>query len=141
MNLKESDLRLLSYLYHDSREPSTKIAKACKLTREQVNYKIKKYQDEGLIRGFFTFFDWSKFGYDYLVNLLLKFEKPSSIKSFIQELKNSKNYISYGKIYGKYDLYLNAVFKSEKELGDYVAQIDEKENLLSNYLILKPYLT
>ena len=91
MNLKESDLRLLSYLYHNSREPSTKIAKACKLTREQVNYKIKKYQDEGLIRGFITLFDWSKFGYDYLVNLLLKFEKPSSIKQFISELENSKN--------------------------------------------------
>ena len=140
MNLKESDLRLLSYLYHNSREPSTKIANACKLTREQVNYKIKKYQDEGLIRGFITLFDWSKFGYDYLVNLLLKFEKPSSIKQFISELENSKNYISYGKIYGKYDLYLNAVFKSEKDLGDHIAEIDKERNVLSSYLVLKPYL-
>lgn len=139
MNLKESDLNLLSYLYHNNREPSTKIAKACKLTREQVNYKIKKYQSEGLIRGFFTLFDWNKFGYDHLVNLLLKFERPSSIKQFISELKDDKNCISYGKIYGKYDLYLNAVFKSEKELGDYIARIDEKENLISHYLILKPY--
>ena len=49
-------------------------------------YRLNKYQEEGIIKQFVPIFDWSKFGYDYLVNLLLKFEKPSSIKSFIQEL-------------------------------------------------------
>ena len=141
MNLKETDLKLLSYLYHNNREPLSKIARACKLTREQVNYKIKKYQEQGIIKGFFTLFDWSKFGYEYLVILLLKFEKPSSIKPFIHELKNSKNCLSFGKIYGKYDLYINAIFKNEKELGDYIAEIDTETNLLSDYLVLKPYLT
>lgn len=137
MKLTESDYKLLAYLYHNNREPLSKIAKACKLSREQVDYKIKKYQTEGLIRGFFTFFDWRKFGYNELVALFLKFEKPSHIETFTQTLKQNKNCMSHGKVFGKYDLYLNCLFKDEKELGNYLAELTN--NHVSDYFILKPY--
>lgn len=142
MKLTETDFKLLSYLYHHNREPITKIAKAVKLSREQVDYRMKKYLSEGLIKKFFTFFDWSKFGYDYYAALLLKFEKYSSAKEFMQKLKNDKNCMSYGKAFGKYDLYLNGIFKNEKEISDYLANlIGDSKNPISDYLIIKPYFS
>jgi len=142
MKLNESDYKLLSYLYHHNREPITKIAKACKLSREQVDYKIKKYLSSGLIRGFVTFFDYRKFGYNYLAALMLKFEKPSSIKQFTEKLKKSKNCMSYGKVFGKYDLFINYIFKNEKEISDHIADlISNSEYQVSDYFIIKPYLS
>lgn len=140
MKLTEQDYKLLSYLYHNNREPLSKIAKACKLSREQVDYKIRKYQNEGLIKDFLTFFNWSKFGYNELVSLLLKFEKPSSVEVFAEKLKKSKNHMSYGKVFGKYDLYINCLFKDEKELGDYITELIGDSNCpVSDYMIIKPY--
>lgn len=142
MKLIEADFKLLSYLYHHNREPITKIAKTVKLSREQVDYKIKKYCSSGLIRGFFTFYDWRKFGYNYLAVLFLKFEKSSSIKEFTQKLINSKNCMSYGKVFGKYDLFVNVVFKNEKEISNYLSDlISDQNDSISNYFIIKPYIS
>lgn len=139
MELKESDYKLLSYLYHNNRESITKIARATKLTREQVDYKIKKYLDTGLIKGFLTLFDYSKFGYNYFAILLLKFEKMSSVKAFSQKLNKNNNLISYGYVYGKYDLFLNCIFKNEEELSSFISYlISNKSNSVSDYFAIKP---
>ena len=121
MNLKEIDYRLLSYLYHSYNEPLSKIAKATKLSRDQVEYRINKYIKEGLIRYFIPLFDWSKLGYDTLAILLLKFEKSKMAEEFSKVLKENKNCMSYGKVYGEYDLFLNCIFKDEKELNEFIA--------------------
>jgi|SRR3989344_961799 len=140
MKLTEADYKLLSYLYHHSRESVSKIAKATELTREQVEYRLKKYTDEGLIRGFFSLFDYGKFGYDYFVTVLLKFEKHSSTAKFSKGLVKHKNVISWGKVFGKYDLFMNCVFKDEKELSDFISELlKDKENSVSDYFVVKPY--
>ncbi len=140
MELKESDYKLLSYLYHNNRESITKIAKATKLTREQVDYKIKKYVDSGLIKGFLTLFDYSKFGHNYFAILLLKFEKTSSVKTFSQKLDKNKSCISYGYVYGKYDLFLNCIFKNEEELSNFISDlVSNKMNRVSDYFVIKPF--
>jgi len=139
MNLKETDYKLLNYLYHSDNEPLSKIAKATKLSRDQVEYRINKYLSEGLIRNFIPFFDLSKLGYDVLAILLLKFEKPIMAQDFSKSLIKDKNCMSYGKVYGKYDLYLNCIFKDEKELNEFVSNLFENENnFITDYIIIKP---
>lgn len=137
MELKEIDYKLLSYLYHSYNEPLSKIAKATKLSRDQVEYRINKYTEEGLIKKFIPIFDWEKLGYSIFAILLLKFEKPRMSEKFPGKL--NKNCISYGKVYGKYDLYLNCIFKDEKELNEFISRLFENEsNFISEYLIIKP---
>ncbi len=139
MNLKPTDYKLLSYLYHNYNEPLSKIAKATKLSRDQVEYRINKYLKEGLIRKFFPVFDWVKLGYDTPAILLLKFEKPRMAEDFSKILKENKNCMSYGKIYGEYDLFLNCIFKDEKELNEFVSKLFEnEEHFITNHLVIKP---
>jgi len=142
MNLKEIDYKLLSYLYHNYNESFSKIAKATKLSRDQVEYRINKYMKEGLIIKFRPIFNYSKFGYNVIVVLLLKFEKPKMAGSFSKSLNKNKNCISYGKCYGKYDLYLNCVFKDDKELNGFISKLFENEtNFISDYLLINPQYT
>lgn len=137
MELKEQDFKILSYLYHNQREPVSKIAKACKLTRDQVEYKLNKYISSGLIVKFHTIFNYKKLGYDcYAVILIQAFHE--SLKELGSTLEKNKNLISYGKAFGKYDLYINSIFKDEKELSDYISNLITKYNI-SSYNIIKPY--
>ncbi len=116
MKLNKTDKRLLAYLYHHNREPLSKIAKAVKLSREQVDYRIKKYVSSGLIRSFFGIFDYSKLGYDFFILALIK---TGNMRDIFQQLKKSKNCISYGEAFGDHNIYANFIFKNEEEMGDY----------------------
>lgn len=139
MNLKPTDYKLLSYLYHNYSEPLSKIAKATKLSRDQVEYRINKYLEQGLIRKFVPIFDGGKLGYSILAVLFLKFEKPKMAEEFSKNLNKSKNCVSYGKVFGKYDLFLNCVFKDEKELNEFISKLFENENhFITDYVLIKP---
>jgi len=139
MKLKETDFKLLCYLYHHYREPFSKIAKAIGLTRPQVEYKINKYMGEGIIRKFFPVFNWKKLGYSCIIILLLKFEKPKMAEEFSKNLNKSRNCMSYGKVYGKYEVYMNCIFKDEQELNNFISKLFEnKENFITDYLLINP---
>ncbi len=135
MEFKQTDIKLLNYLYHNNREPFSKIAKACNLTREQVEYRINKYVTEGIIKKFATVFNYSAFNHNCLVILFVKFEKSKSINLFLK--KEDKNCISKGESFGKYEIYLNLIFKDEDEFQGYLFNLNEK-NAIKDYLIIKP---
>jgi len=139
MELKETDYKLLSYLYHSYNEPLSKIAKATKLSRDQVEYRLNKYLKEGLIRKFFPVFCYGKLGYNLLVILLLKFEKTGMAEDFSKNLNKSKNCISYGKVYGRYDLWLECVFNNERKLNEFIFELfGNEKSFITDYILINP---
>ncbi|PIN96724.1 hypothetical protein COU56_00070 [Candidatus Pacearchaeota archaeon CG10_big_fil_rev_8_21_14_0_10_31_9] len=140
MELKESDFKLLAHLYHNNREPISKIAKACKLTRDQVEYKLNKYVSSKLIIKFFPVINYLALGYNCLAIILIKTSKEYEIGSLLKNIQRDKNIISYGKAFGKYDLYINSIFRDEKELSEYISNLMKEDNI-SDYTIIKPYFT
>ena len=140
MELKPQDARLLSHLYHHAREPSTKIAKAADLTREQVDYKIKKFIDEGIIKQFTTLFNYPAFGYKYYYILLLKFTKPIYAKNFFQKQGKEKNLLDIAFVSNKYDLVLEVFFKSDGEFREFLNQLlNSQKGKISDYFVFNYY--
>src|SRR3989338_4517697 len=136
MELKLVDRKLFSYLYHSFREPASRIAKALKLSRIQVEYNMKKYEHEGLIKKYPCYFDYSKFGYNYFVSILVKLENFDLIDKFVERSIKSKNLICIGKMIGKYDLYMDLIFKNEKEFNLYLDKLN-LENDIDDLFIMK----
>lgn len=142
MELKEQDSRLLGYLYHNSREPISKIAKETRLSREQVVYRINKYLSEGIIRKFVTFFNYPKLGYNALAVALIKFTKPKYIEEFHKKLEKDSFWISKGLVSNRYDLFIQGIFKEEKEINEYFFNVTkEYSEAIEEVLIIKPYYT
>lgn len=140
MELKERDSRLLGYLYHNSREPISKIAKETGLSREQVGYRINKYLSGGIIKKFLTFFNYSKLGYNALAVALIKFTKPRYIKEFHKKLEKDDFWISKGLVSNRYDLFIQGIFKEEKEINEYFFNVTkEYSEAIEEILIIKPY--
>ena len=70
--LDTRDKRLLAELDNNSRMSLSELAKKLHLSREAVNYRIKRLQKEGYIRAFVTHIDYTKLGYD-IYSLYFKF--------------------------------------------------------------------
>ena len=142
MELKEEDAKLLGYLYHNAREPISKIAKETRLSREQVVYRINKYLSEGVIKRFITFFNYPKLGYNALAVALIKFTKPKYIEEFHKKLEKDKFWISKGLVSNKYDLFIQGIFKEEKEINKYFFNVTkEYSEAIEEVSIIKPYYT
>lgn len=140
MELKESDSKLLKCLYHDARKPISKIAKETRLSREQISYRINKYLKEGIIRKFVTFFNYSRLGYNAFAVALIKFTKPSYIKEFHKKLEKDSFWISKGLVHNKYDLFIQGIFKEEKEINEYFFNVTkEYSESIEEILIIKPF--
>ena len=140
MKLKEIDYKLLNYLYHNHNEPTSKIAKSTKISRDKVEYRLNKYLNLGLIKKFIPIINYQAIGYNKQVIIFLKFEIEKQAKEFSKELKNNKHCISYGVILEKFDIYINGIFKNNQELEEFITEIiNKKEYQLEDYLIIDPY--
>lgn len=140
--LKLIDKKLLAYLYHNSRENASKIAKHLKITREQVIYRIKKFEKEGIIKGYIPLLSYDRLGYGLINVIFLRFHKQSYTKNFKENIKNSKNRVNTVEVLSQYDLGAVFVFKNEKERNDYLSKILEAHSAeIADYKIIEPYFS
>lgn len=142
INLKPTDKKLLAYLYSNARAPATEIARTLHLSREQVSYRIEKFEKEGIIKGYIPLISYSRLGYHILSLILLKFISQSKAKKFRQFIKNDKNRIITVETLTNFDLAILLIFKNEKERNEYFSNLLQEHHLqIHNYLILEPYFS
>ncbi|MEK6925298.1 MAG: winged helix-turn-helix transcriptional regulator [Nanoarchaeota archaeon] len=137
--LNDLDKKLIAQLYHDARKPLTEIAKNLHLSREQVSYRINKFEKEGIIRGYVPLVNYSKFGYSKLTIIFLKFRNLKFMNELKKKVVNDGNRISYGELLAKYDLFIVAVFKNEADRNEYILRMLEENEGISDYSIIEPY--
>ncbi len=132
VKLDKIDHKILTKILHGFRKPMTKIAKECKVSREQVEYRIKKYEQKGIIAGYLVIFNLSELGFknNYHVRLRVKDPKLQNLES-VEEIKEYM-ILTRLKCYGEWDYILNVFTKTKKELISLISLLYEKwkSNLL-----------
>lgn len=126
IKLDLKDKKILYQLDINSRQQNSKIAKKVGLSKEVVNYRIKRLEKLGLIKGYYAVIDFSRLGY-FSVRVYLKLldtpnEKEKEILDF---LVRNRNTFFVAKIDGPYDL----VF------GTWIKDIYEFENFWMDFKI------
>ncbi len=138
--LKSTDMKLLTYLYQHNREPFTKIAKAVGLSREQVEYWIKRYESEGIIKKYLPVVSYTRLGYHSLVLFFIKNTTSSASVELKKEVKQSKNRITTVELLGKYDLCFVFVFHNDKEKNEYLMKfLEEHKGVIEDHTLVEPY--
>ncbi len=157
IRLDNVDKKILYELDCNSRQPSSKIARKLRISRDVVNYRIKKLQDDGIITKFIAIVNPIKFGY-YTFKTYLKLEnKKERIDAFIQFLCKDKFVWWVATCEGKWDLIfaifaqdvVDAYSKELELLKDFHDIIITKENTVmvdlkiyrKCYLVNKSYET
>lgn len=132
MKLNKKDKDILKILNKDCREPDSSIAKKLKISKQAVGYRIKKMQESGLIKNFYTEFNTSKLGFNSYY-IFLELEKITNkieneiIKKFI--IEENIGWIING--VGKSNIILLVYAKSLNEFEELYSKI---KNICSEYL-------
>lgn len=155
-NLDLKDRKILYQLDLNCRQSNTQIGKKVGLSKEVVNYRIKRMQDLGVIKGFWTAINSLKLGY-YAFRIYINFldvspAKKSEIISYIKSYKNvwtlqtAKGPVDLGAVLWADDIYIFSQFwnKTLDKYGNYfenyaVSILTQVNCLKKSYLVSNDY--
>ena len=104
VKLDAKDRRILGVLFGDARTPFSVVAKRVRLSKEVVNYRVKRLADSGLLVGFNTVLDMKKIGWEMFFVFIrfrnIDIEGESVILAF---LKNHPSVAQLFMTMGNYD--------------------------------------
>jgi DNA-binding Lrp family transcriptional regulator len=122
MELNEIDTKILKALLEDARFSSRQIAKNVGVSVGTVLSRIKKMEDEGLIRGYSVMLDHEKLGYELTVVTEITVAKGRLVETE-QEIAKISNVCSVYDVTGLTDAVIVAKFKSREELGTFTKKV------------------
>ena len=115
LNIK--DKQILKILDSDARQSNSQIAKKTRLSKNIVNYQIKRLEQLGLIKKYLTLIDYSRLGYFQIRTYLDFYElDPDKEEKLIQYLIKCKSTGSIARTVGDWDLSFTIFVKN---LGDF----------------------
>lgn len=137
MKFDAIDKKLISYLYHNYREPLTKIGKACRISRDQTEYRLKKYEKQGIIKKYATVFNYDLLGYKEFIIIWLNLKATNEKKKTLKkEIENMKNIISTGDVLANYDMFVNFIFKDKAEFEKiFYSFVEKHKAIIKNYSV------
>ncbi|MFC1753828.1 Lrp/AsnC family transcriptional regulator [Thermoproteota archaeon] len=118
------DRKILGLLSANARMPLTQLAKNVGLSRDAVKYRVTNYEKRGIIQGYRTLVDISKFGYDNY-HLFIKLNNPSKDveQGILAKLTKHPFVRAILKFSGDYDFEVAFVAKG-------VAELDKKLTIM-----------
>jgi DNA-binding Lrp family transcriptional regulator len=118
MELNETDEKILKRLLEDARFSSRQIAKNVGVSVGTVLSRIKKMEDEGLIKGYSVILDHEKLGYELTVVTEITVSKGKLVE-MENEIAKIQNVCGVYDVTGLTDAIIIAKFRSRVDLGQF----------------------
>lgn len=123
--MDEVDHQILDTLIENARTPFTDIAKKLNVSAGTIHVRVKKMEEEGVIKGSTLTVDYQKMGYAFIAHIGIYLEKTSMTKKVIENLR-SIPFITIAYITaGKYNIFCKIRAKNTNHAKEIIFQIDE----------------
>ncbi len=122
MVLSDTDVKILQALLEDARFSSRQIAKKVGVSVGTVLSRIKKMEDDGLIKGYSVNMNHEKLGYELTVVMEVTVSKGRLIE-MENEIAKIPNVCSVYDVTGLTDAFIIAKFKTREELGKFTKRL------------------
>jgi DNA-binding Lrp family transcriptional regulator len=122
MVLSETDVKILQVLLEDARFSSRQIAKKVGVSVGTVLSRIKKMEDDGLIKGYSVIMNHERLGYELTVVMEITVSKGRLIE-MENEIAKIPNVCSVYDVTGLTDAFIIAKFKSREDLGKFTKRL------------------
>jgi len=125
--LDETEKKILSILATNARIPILELMDKTNLTRDVINYRLKKLTKEGVISQYRVLVDLNKIGYK-LYKIILRLQNLSlqKEKEFRDFVKYHANGVQFLKLLGNWDVELEFEVKDEEQLHQILSEIRNK---------------
>ncbi|MET1754418.1 Lrp/AsnC family transcriptional regulator [Novosphingobium sp. RD2P27] len=119
MQLDEFDRKIIAALQEDARMPVAAIAERTALSATPVSRRLKRLEDEGLIRGYVPLLDERKLGFalDAYVLVNLDAHSDANIAGFEQAIADNPYVIACHAVTGDRDYLLHVIARDVEHLG------------------------
>ena len=125
--LSITDRKILYYLDMDARISNSSLAQKVGLSKETVGYRIRRLEQTGIIKGYFTVIDASKLGYvSFRIYLKLQDLSPDSERELFDHLYSSPRVMWYVSVYGSWDLVIMVWVKDIFDFEDFWLDLVER---------------
>ncbi|MEM3986197.1 MAG: Lrp/AsnC family transcriptional regulator [Candidatus Methanomethylicia archaeon] len=118
----EIDMEILRMLKENSKITYKEIAKSMNLSVGTVYNRIKRLEEEGVIRRYTVDIDYSKMGYDLTAIIMLQVEGPHIIEIEKILAKYDENMSVYD-VTGEFDITVIAKLKDREHLNKLIKEI------------------
>jgi len=122
MHLDETDVEILKALTLDARLSSRQIAKQCGVSIGTVLSRIKRMENEGIIRWYSALLDHEKLGYELTVVSEITVSKGRLLE-VENEIARLPNVCCVYDVTGLIDAIIVAKFKNREELGKFTKRL------------------
>ncbi len=129
MPVDERDLELLSILEQDARKPWRRIARQMGVSEATVYLRVKKLEDEGVLRGYTIRVDPKSLGLDAILIILLRVEAKAI--NTIRDLLPRMRYVAEAyEITGHYHFLAKIMAPTYEEATKVVDELIEADGIV-----------
>ena len=122
MGLDETDVKILKALTVDARLSSRQISKQCGVSIGTALSRVKKMENEGIIKGYSALLDHEKLGYELTVVSEITVSKGRLLE-MESEIARFPNVCSVYDVTGLLDAIIIAKFKNREELSKFTKRL------------------
>ncbi|MCD6387358.1 MAG: Lrp/AsnC family transcriptional regulator [Methanophagales archaeon] len=124
MRLREKDKCILRLLIQNGRLPFAEIGRRCDVSRQVAFERVRRFLEEGLVEGFTIRLNEEKFGLSFRAYVLIIAKPSESLrKELINFLQKSRNVRRIQLLFGRYDFFLELLFRNKDEMTDFIREM------------------
>ncbi len=124
-NLDEVDHQILDMLIENARTPFTDIAKKLLVSAGTIHVRVKKMEEEGIIKGSTLTLDYEKMGYAFIAHIGIFLERTSMTKEVIESLRHISNVTVAYVTAGKFNIFCKIRAKDTEDAKNIIFKIDD----------------
>jgi Lrp/AsnC family transcriptional regulator for asnA, asnC and gidA len=128
--LDEIDHQILDMLIENARTPFTDIAKKLLVSAGTIHVRVKKMEDEGVIKGSTLTVDYDKMNYSFIAYIGLFIEKSSYTQRIIGDLHKIPEVTVAHLTTGKFAVFCKIRAKDTKHAKNIIFEIDNINGVL-----------
>ena len=123
--LDEIDHQILDILIENARTPFTDIAKKLVVSAGTIHVRVKKMEDEGIIKGSTLTLNYEKMGYSFISHIGIYLNQTSKTKQVVKDLKLIPNVTFAYITAGKYNIFCKIRAKDTTHAKEIIFEIDD----------------
>jgi len=128
--LDEIDHQIIDILIENARTPFTDIAKRLLVSAGTIHVRVKKMEEEGVIKGSTLTVDYEKMNYSFIAYIGLFIERSSFTQSVIESLRNIPEVTVAHLTTGKFSVFCKIRAKDTKHAKDVIFAVESIDGVL-----------
>ena len=127
MELDNIDFQILKILSENSRVQWKELGEQIHMTGQAVGNRIKKLEDNGVIKAYSLIIDELKLGFTYTAFIII-YMKSTNHNSFIRSMNNRNEVVEVHRVSGEGCYHLKVIVDAQEQLNDFLDHILEYGN-------------